>query len=714
MTAAWFKDWRRTRTKGQVVQNTAGILARALERERERWLLWLPVALGAGVGVYFSLPMEPPLALVLAASGLLLLAAGLTRRAGSVIVAVMAAGFAAASMRTVSVAAPVLARRIGPVTVQGRIILAESFPQGTRLTLERLRIPGIGPMRTPERARIRLRGVQPDVHPGDWVRLRAVLSPPPSPAAPGAFDFQRRAYFRKLGAVGYGLGPAAVTRSGAGSSGFTLAVAKLRHDLSERIYKGAGAGIRGALAEAMMTGVRSAIPLSLMKSIRNSGLAHLLAISGLHVGLVAGILFVGLRALLALVPPIALRYPIKKWSAAAALLGALAYSIISGATVPTQRAFLMIGLVLLAVMVDRRGLSMRMVAWAAAVILLFRPESLLGASFQLSFAAVTALIAAYEVLRQRRIYGAAGPRPWFRVFLIYLGGVALTTLIAGMATAPFAIYNFNRLAAFGLAANLVGVPVTALWIMPLAVAAFALMPFGLESLALVPMGWGLDVLVWVAKSVSAWPGAITLIPAMPTWGLVGVAIGGLWLTIWRTRWRLLGGPVIVAGLASVFAVTPPDVLIGGRGKVMAVRSADGGLMVSDVRKSKFGQGIWLRRAGLKKAEAWPRQGYSRDRRLICDGLGCIYRKGGVTVALSKNSGALVEDCRMADLVVSLEPVRGKCPAPLAVIDRFDLWRNGAYAVWIGGGGGVRIESANGKRGNRPWVHRPEKRKTGGT
>ncbi len=712
MTAAWL--YGLARTTSRAVQNITHIIARIMARERERWVLWLPVALATGIGVYFSLPMEPPAAWVLAGSGLVLLAAVLNRRAGSVVMAVMAVGFAAASLRTASVAAPVLDRRIGPVTVQGRVILAESFPQGARLTIERLRIPGIGPERTPERARIRLRGGQPDVHPGDWVRLRAVLGPPPSPSAPGAFDFQRRAFFLGLGAVGYGLGRATVTKSvtAAGNSGFTLAVAKLRRDLSERIYEGAGGGIRGALAQAMMTGVRSAIPLSLMKSIRNSGLAHLLAISGLHVGLVAGILFIGLRAALALVPPIALRYPIKKWAAGAALLGALAYSIISGATVPTQRAFLMIGLVLAAVMVDRRGLSMRMVAWAAAVILLLRPESLLGASFQLSFAAVTALIAAYEVVRRRRDYRDAGPRPWFRVFLIYLGGVALTTLIAGTATAPFAIYNFNRMASFGLVANLAGVPVTALWIMPWAVAAFALMPFGLESLALVPMGWGLDVLVWVAKSVSAWPGAIALIPAMPTWGLVVAAVGGLWLTIWRTRWRLLGGPVIVAGLASVFAVTPPDVLIGGRGKVMAVRGADGTLMVSDLRKSKFGQGIWLRRAGLEKAEAWPREGYSRDRRLICDGLGCLYRKGGVSVALTRNSGALVEDCRMADLVVSLEPVRGICPAPLAVIDRFDLWRDGAYAIWIGDKGGVRIENVNGRRGTRPWVQRPKRR--GGT
>ena len=173
-----------------------------------------------------------------------------------------------------------------------------------------------------------------------------------------------------------------------------------------------------------------------MAAIRDSGLAHPLAISGLHIGLVAGIVFIVLRCILTLVPPLALRYPIKKW--AAALAGALAYSLVARSTVPTQRAFLMIGLVLLAVLFNRRGLSMRLVAWAAFVILLFRPESLLGTSFQMSFAAVAALVAVYEVVRDRRRLDEAGPPSWPRRALGYLGGVALTTLIAGSATAPLA------------------------------------------------------------------------------------------------------------------------------------------------------------------------------------------------------------------------------------------------------------------------------------
>jgi len=324
------------------------------------------------------------------------------------------------------------------------------------------------------------------------------------------------------------------------------------------------------------------------------------------------------------------------------------------------------------------------------------------------------LIAAYEYLRERRVYDADGPRPFYRAALIYVGGVALTTLIAGMATAPFAIYHFNKLAAFGLAANVIAVPVTALWIMPWAVAAFALMPLGLEYFALAPMGWGLDVVVRVAETVAAWPGAATLIPAMPTWGLVGLAFGGLWLTIWRRRWRLAGAPVMVLGLTAVFFTHPPDVLVDGGGKLMAVRGADGKLMVSDKRSARFQRGVWLRRTGQSDARTWPKFGASRGGRLQCDAMGCVYTKNELSIALARQPGALFEDCQLADVVVSLVPLRRPCSRPVAVIDRYDLWRDGGVAIWIGSGkdNRLRIESVNQRRGKRPWVHRPGKRSAG--
>jgi competence protein ComEC len=688
----------------------------ALERERERWVLWLPVFLGLGIGLYFALPEEPPIWLGLLGMAVSTAFGWLGRRRAVPLVAalgvgVLALGFSAAQWRTVAVQAPVLDHRLGPTNVAGRVVGVEVLPGASRVTLERLRIGRLSPARTPERLRVRLGGKQPRLIPGDWIRVRAILSPPPPPAAPGAFDFQRQSYFRQLGAVGFSLGSATVEEHhrAEGFAAFGFALERLRQRISERVVAGID-GTPGAIAAALMTGSRGAIPAEVMANIRDSGLAHLLAISGLHIGLVAGIVFFGLRGILALVPPLALRYPIKKWAAMAAIAGAFAYALIAGATVPTQRAFLMIGLVLLAVLFDRRGLSMRLVAWAAFAILLFRPESLLGASFQMSFAAVVALVAVYEVVRDRRRLDEAGPPSWPRRALHYLGGVGLTTLIAGSATAPFAIYHFNRFAVFGLAANLVAVPVTALWIMPWAVAAFLLMPFGLESMALAPMGLGIEVVVRVAETVAAWPGAVTLVPAMPVWGLAAIGLGGLWLCLWRCPWRAWGLAGVAVGLAAVAVTVPPDVLVDGGGRLMAVRSASGTFAVSTRRTGRFNRGVWLRRVGQNaEAPLWPRQGFSADGRLVCDHLGCILHAKKHVVALVSRPQGLAEDCWIADVVVSMVAVRRSCPTAKTVIDKFDLWRHGGHALWLLDNGQVRVESVNEERGRRPWVVRPASR-----
>ena len=354
-------------------------------------------------------------------------------------------------------------------------------------------IAGLDPDRTPARVRLRLsarQGAAAEI--GAWVELRAVLRPPSPPVAPGAFDFQRHAYFQRLGGVGFAVTVARRTAppgevQASVFAPWRLALAGLRIEIADRI-RAALDGPAGAVAAALMTGDRRAIPAHVLADMRDSGLAHLLAISGLHVGLVAAILFFGLRAALALVPKVALRYPIKKWAAAAALVGAFGYVLISGASVSTQRAFLMVGVVLLAVMVDRTAISMRLVAWAALIVLAMAPESLLGPSFQMSFAAVVALVAAYEVLR-RRLSAWRAEAGTLRRAGLYLVGVGITTIVATAATAPFAVYHFNRFAEYGLAANLAAVPLTALWVMPWAMAAFCLMPAGLEAVALTPMGW---------------------------------------------------------------------------------------------------------------------------------------------------------------------------------------------------------------------------------
>ncbi len=707
----------RRRRLGSLAASAAAAL-RPWERlgaERERWALWTPVGFGLGIAVYFGLGEEPPLWLgpVLAAAAALLglVLAGPPGRRRPVVVlvslalTVVMAGFTAAQLRTAAVTAPRLEDRVGPVWVTGEVERFEDLADGQRVTLAALRIGGLAPERTPARVRIRLRGAQPPVAAGATLRLRAVLMPPPPPAAPEAFDFQRQSFFEGRGAVGFALGRATVLEPGEaeGRSPWRAAIERLRQHVGERV-RAQVAGAVGAVMATLMTGERGAIPEPALAAMRDSGLAHLLAISGLHIGLVAGIVFAAVRGGLALVPAIALRHPIKKWAAVAAILAAGGYTLLAGATVPTQRAFLMLALVMAAVLLDRRGLSMRAVAWAAVVILAVSPESLLGASFQMSFAAVVALIAFYEALRDaRRRRGE--PPDWPRRIGRYMAGVAMTTLIAGTATSPFAVYHFNRFAAYGLAANLLAVPVTALWVMPWAVMAFALMPFGLDRLALAPMALGVEVVLDVAAGVAAWPGAVAELPAMSMPALAAVTLGGLWHCLWRTRWRYWGVPAVAAGLATMVSATPPDILVDGGGDLIAVREASGELSFSSLRAARFARQAWLQRSGDGgTGSRWPRYGTSADGRLSCDSLGCIYRAGGHVVAIARRPEALEEDCRTADVVVATVPVRTACPSARRVIDRFDLWREGTHAVWLNEGR-VRVESVNGRRGDRPWVDR---------
>ncbi len=317
----------------------------------------------------------------------------------------------------------------------------------------------------------------------------------------------------------------------------------------------------------------------------------------------------------------------------------------------------MTGLVLTAVMLDRVAISMTLVAWAAVAVLLHSPESLLGPSFQMSFAAVVALIAVYKVVRGRFGEWRRGARLPRRT-LLYLAGVGLTTLVAGLATAPYAAFHFNRFADYGLAANLAAVPVTALWIMPWSVAAYLLMPFGLDGLALAPMGWGIEVVVFVARTVAGWPGAVTLLPPMPLASLVAITLGGLWLCLWRGRWRLAGCAGFVAG-ALVMTVAPvPDVLIAGDARLFAVRDAAGGLILSSPGARGMTAETWLRLHWRKgQASPHPDPDDRGEGRLRCDSLGCVYRARAQVVAIARDARALAEDCQSAGVVVSLVPMR---------------------------------------------------------
>ena len=682
-------------------------LARAAEAfygERDRWPLWLPVLFGAGILVYFELPREPNPYLGGVATAIALALAVVTRRRQLALLvcvagAAFAAGFAAVQLRTALVAGPTLAGHLGPVAVEGRIVSIDALATGNRVTLDQVKIARLPEAETPKRVRIRAMTGADTLHPGDRISLRAELNPPPWPAAPGSYDFARRSWFQGVGAVGFSRSaPGLIARGSDGVFDLSIWLERVRHDMTRRIQASASGDV-GAINAALMTGEQGAISEHTMQVMRDSGLAHLLSISGVHFALVAGLLFFTIRFGFALWPGLALRYPIKKWAAGAALTGAFAYLLISGASVPAERSFFMIALVLLAVMIDRSALSMRLIAWAAALVLLLEPESVTGPSFQMSFGAVCALIATYEAMN-RRFAEWRRDAGLMRRAAIYLGAMLLTTTVATLATAPYAVFHFNRLALYGLAANLIAIPLTSIWIMPWALIAFALMPFGLESWALTSMGWGTEGVIRVAEAVAGWGGAIVLVPAMPSAALAAMSFGLVWLCLWRKPWRRAGLISIAAGLALMPFARPPDLLIDDAGKVFGLRGADGALALTSARTAKFETGIWLRR----NAQSEP--GSRTD--LVCDEASCIWRARGQVVALVTRPAALADDCAEATVIVARVPVPRSCRAPVAVIDKWSLWRAGSHAVWLDPDG-VRVESARSVAGDRPWVRQPEKR-----
>lgn len=674
-----------------------------LHTERARWPLWNPVCFGIGILVYFTLPSEPAASLLaVLALGVAAAVAGARRHRDGLpllawtALAFVLAGFATAQLRTLSVDAPVLPRA-SVYNLEGTILTAEPRGDGQRLLLGDLVIERLNAAMTPARVRFTVRSVEPPLLPGQRIRARVRLQPPSGALVPGGFDFARKAFFERLGGVGFAYGTPEVVAGEADLS--PRLVSRLRFAIADRAERVIG-GASGAVAAALLTGLRAAIPSDVWRHMQVAGLAHLLAISGLHMTLVAGTVFVVCRLLFSLWPAIALRVVPKKPAACLALLAAFAYLLLAGATVPTQRAFMMAGVALLAVLVDRNPISMRLLAYAALLVLVLSPESLLGPSFQMSFAAVVCLVAFYES-RTRQPADAPptkDPLRLGRLLVLYFLGVLLTTAIASLATTPFAAYHFQRVATYGALANLVAVPLTAFWIMPAGLLALLLMPFGLDGPVLGLMGAGIDLVLALAAFAETLPGAAVEISPWPPSSLVLIGAGGLWLCLWQRPWRKLGLVACGLGLLVALASRTPDLVIDRRGDIVVLR-LDGTRHLLERNRDN-----WVRDqlvGSVGGGETRPFESRA-DGRLRCDNAGCVVTLdagGPIVVALSAE--AAVEDCRRAAFAILLEGAEA-CSDGTPSLGRRQLWRSAGAALYLQNGR-IRVATVTQSTGDRPWA-----------
>ena len=667
-----------------------------VEAERGRFFPWLAVAAMGGVAAYFALMAEPPGWAGAAGVGaaLLVAAAGWRRpacRAGGLLALACACGFLSAQMQTRR-ALPIAAVPTKAAVPAGVVRAVDILPEGRRLTLADVRLnPAQPPLARTVRVRLR-RGDTAEVAVGDRVQVRSLLRPPAPPAYPGAWDLQRDAYFSGMGASGYALNPV-VSLERAQPSGAAAWLQAVRDGIAHRVLAGLP-GPPGAVATTLLTGTTLAIPQADREAFRDSGLAHLLAVAALHIGIVMGLVFGVTRLRLAAIEHTALHWPTKAIARVAALVAGAGYLLLTGAHVPIVRSFAMACLVTLGIMAGRRALSLRGLTLAAAAIMAIAPNEVVGVSFQMSFAAVLALISGYEAMRPvlARLHGDSLR---LRV-LSHAAALTLTSLLAGTASAPYGAYHFGHIQVYFIVANLVAVPLCAFWVMPLGLVALALMPLGLEELALAPMGLGVQAILWIGRTVSSWPAATLAVPAMPGWGLVAFSAGLAWLGLWRSRARLAGIPVIFAGLLSPLAVTPPDLLMSDDARLIAVRIGTYWVQAHP-GASKFVRDAWrdhLASGPLRPLEDGPPEG--------CDSATCRLDAAGL---LFLRDTAKATDCAGVRLLVSAEPARGECPEGVPYLDRFSVWRDGAHAVWLTPDG-PRIVSDRGYRGSRPWVPGP--------
>lgn len=663
----------------------------------QRWPLWIPVFFGIGISLYFNLSAEPSPWWAYGGIGLFALSLRIVRLKiiplTLFVISLTFLGFSIALLRTHLLQTKMLNYGLSPLLLEGKVSQVELKPTKKGILYQRILLSDLQSDTTeklPQKVRLTLKGKRERLWPGQRVRLLAKLSPIADPSIPGGFDFRRQAYFNGIGATGFALSIPEILSS---SSSFSISLEKQREKVTAFFIQTMTPPL-GAIAAALITGDKASIPENIREDFINSGLAHILAISGLHLSIIAGVIFLVIRRGIALIPRLSLFYNSKKIAALGTILMSFLYLMLSGCGIPAQRSFMMISLVMGAILIDRTALSMRTVAFAAFMVLLILPESILSPSFQLSFAAVISLIAGFEVWKNpvgQWISGGGLFRAWF----VYGGGLVFTSLLATLATLPFTIFLFHRFSLHAIEANLVAVPLTSLVVMPSALLTCLLEPLGLSSWPLWIFEKSLGLLVKIAAIVGSWPGANIGVSHPPLSSFLLIVFGGLWLCLWQQPWRRWGLVPMALGLVLSCWKKPPHLLVDGLGKLVGLYEGKT-LYVSSTTRGKFTAESWQQYLAAKEIKS-----------LACIEGVCRTTFKDIPILISHHQDN--QPCEKGAVLIRLEPSKAACPESYLTIDWYDLWRKGGHALWFGTQE-FHMKQVNTFQGNRPWTRRAIPRK----
>ena len=677
---------------------------------------WLVVAFGVGIVCWFALPSPGYwLALLVGSVGLSATMAALpineshpyVRLCGIIIPLVVAAGCASVWVRSNVAGAEPIARPL-VATVAGKVLSIETQPAQTRSRIVLAsREPGTG-----RALRIRLNlpdekagGVQLRV--GSIIQVRARLVPPASPMLPGSYNFARAAWFAGLAATGSAMEQPRVLQTGQGGALLTELQGRLTAHVRAQL-----APAQAGIAAALTTGDMGGVTQSDSEAMRDSGLAHLLSISGLHVSAVIGAVYLLALRCLALWPWLALRVRLPVVAAGCGAVAGVAYTLLSGSQVPTVRSCVAALLVLAALALGREALSLRMLALAAFIVLLLWPEAVAGPSFQMSFAAVLAIVALSGAGPIRRCFAPRDESIAVRG-IRHLGMVLLTGIVIEAALMPIGLYHFHRGGMYGAIANVVAIPLTTVVIMPAVLVALVLDLANLGAPAWWIAGNAVEVLTGLAHWVAGRPGAVTMIPAFGGGAFALFVTGGLWLGLWTGRVRWLGlGPAII-GTFMVATVRPADLLISGDGRHVGLVSPDQAtLFILRASKSDFARDNLTEIAGMHGdpllIAAWPGARCNSDACVV------VVHRGGrdwrLLLTLTRNAlpeRALAASCERVDLVLSDRWLPRSCQPKWLKIDRRMLGQTGGLAIDLERSEVRTVAEGEGQHGWwRPEVERP--------